>query len=190
MSERELISSKPIQWIETLKTWLKGLSLDPTHLLFPGGVVTEFQIPVNSPFCMLEIPQKRTISELYLNGKKFLTYEMGIQLAAQNRNLWDGFLEVKYLTDLLSMKIMAEETEITGISDIEIGDVEYFYMSESKNGQEPLLFCSRMPIKVYTEEVLEFDEVQYETIVMQLRDIQNTKTIEEETFTIEQEDEE
>lgn len=187
---RELISSKPISWMETLKGWLESLYLDSSHRMFPGGVVTEFHIPVNSPFGMLEIPQKRTISQQYLGGKKLLTYEMGIQIATQNRNLWDGFLEVKYLTDILSMKIMADETEITGISDIEIGDVEYFYMSESKNGQEPLLFCSRMPIMVYTEEVLEFDEVQYETIVMQLRDIQNTKTIEQETYGIQQEDEE
>ena len=176
-----IISSTPVSWMEYLKEWLETLSVGSSEM-FPGGVITEFAIPTETPFCMLEIPQKRIVEAKYLNNKKVIMYDMGIQLAVQNRNLWNGFLEVKYLSDLVSLDIMSHETTISGISDIEIGNIDYYYMTENESGKGPLLFCARMTLGVYTEEVLEYDQIVYEEIVMRLRDIQNTKTIEEESY--------
>jgi hypothetical protein len=171
-----MLGTMAVEWFEAMKDWLETLGIDDDTPLFSGGVVTEFELPADTPFCILEIPQNRKTKTLAMNNKKTNAYRLGIQVAVENTSLYRGFLEVKYITDILSLKIMDSDTSITGIEDIEIGDVEYFYVS--KKNKTAILYCSRLSLEVFTEETLEYDEIQYETLIIKLKDIQNTHVIE------------
>lgn len=190
----EILDRYDVQAIEYVKDWLESLYVakgDDELVLFPGGVVADYHIPTRSPFCILEVPTKAEVVKQYLNETNMLKYPFAIQISIESTDLWAGSMANLYLTKILRQKILDEMKDVTLIEEVELGDSEFFSVEDDRGKNNGVLLCSsRTEVSIFTTEEAMTDDVAYETLVVRLRDANNTRTIEQEAFDIEQDEEE
>ncbi len=189
----EILDRYDIHAIEYVKDWLESLYVakgDEELVLFPGGVVADYHIPTRSPFCVLEVPSKAEIVHKYLNEVNMLKYPFAIQVSVESSDLWNGSMANLYMTKILRQKILDELKDVTLIEEVELGDSEFFTVEDDRVKSNGVLLCSsRTEVSIFTTEEAMTDDAAYETLVARLRNANNTQTIEQETFDIEQEEE-
>ncbi len=168
----------PSTGFEALYAWMKQ-----HQDLFPGGILTDFEIPVRSPFCILEVPRKDRIIEQNLSGFwQVKRYDCGLQIGIQNRDLWGASLLAMDIVAMLNER-MTMNTD-SNIVEFSILETEYFLFDQDAFKNKALLFGTRIHFTADLQLSIANPESAYENLQMRIMEFNKSSVIAAETIPI------